>query len=220
MTGSGMAGMAGMEMGPRHGGGPGILPEWLAVIWLLVFAAIVASHCRHLLASHGQRRVWHAGHVIMAVGMTVMYATSVVHGIHASSVWEVVFGYAAAATLAWMLVQLLYRRAINVLWAMMVLDLSAMAYMWSPSDLVAPVSWLLVGYFSAQAALWAVSAHRRIDGRWQIAGGARMSPSGDGDVTLSTARSEPLICELEIRPSMIAMTLGMAYMFVAMQLLV
>jgi hypothetical protein len=211
--------MGTMSMGRGHGPGLGILPEWLALIWLFVFAAIAVSHCRHLFSSHGQRRIWHAGHVLMAIGMAAMYTTSVVDGVHADRAGEIVFVYAAAATLAWMLVQVLYRRAVNVLWTMMVTDLGAMAYMWSPSGLVAPITWLVVSYLLAQAALWTVSAHRRIDGVWQLGGSPRISSPGTGPLVLSVARSEPLICEVRIRASMIAMAVGMAYMFAAMQLL-
>jgi hypothetical protein len=36
---------------------------------------------------------------------------------------------------------------------------------------------------------------------------------------MSAAAAEPLVCELDLRPTMTAMALGMAYMFAAMQLL-
>lgn len=237
---AGMSGMPGMSGAGGHvGGGASILPEWLAIVWLVVFAAIVASHCRHLLASRGQRRLWHAGHVLMAVGMAFMYAAAASGDLSTpNGLWQVTFGYAAAAMVAWMLVQLLYRRAVNVLWMTMALDLGAMAYMWSRSGLVAPLTWALVAYLVAQATLWGVSAYREIDGRWQLGGGARLATAnrgarlstasggarlstanGTGALSVTAARSEPLICNLELRPSLIAMSVGMAYMFVAMQLL-
>jgi hypothetical protein len=205
-----------MTMGGQ--GGASILPTWVAIVWLVAFAAIAASHCRHLAASHGQRRAWHAGHVLMAVGMVFMYAASASGSFSTPrAVWQVMFGYAAAATLAWMLVALLYRRAVNALWPMLALDLGAMAYMWSGTGLVAPLTWTLVAYLTVQAGLWSVSAYREIDGRWQLGGGSGLSPSGGGGTfSLTVARSEPLIRNVELRPSLIAMSLGMAYMFVAM----
>jgi hypothetical protein len=209
-----------MLMGPGHGVGPGLVPEWVAVIWLLMFAAIVVAHSRHLLASHGQRRIWHAGHVLMALGMVVMYTDFAFGGVGpASGVWRTGFGYAAAMTVAWAVLQLLRGRAVNVLWATAVLDLTAMAYMWSPGGVHGPITWLFVCYLLAQAALWAVSAPRRLDGVWQLGAEPQISSPGAGTLVVSAARSEPLICGLELRASMIAMTAGMAYMLVAMQLL-
>jgi hypothetical protein len=31
-------------------------------------------HARHALDSDGQRRLWHSGHVLMALGMVFMFA--------------------------------------------------------------------------------------------------------------------------------------------------
>ena len=51
--------MGGMSMSVASHG-TNILPSWLAVIWTLVFFAIIASHARHVLQSEGQRRWWHS----------------------------------------------------------------------------------------------------------------------------------------------------------------
>jgi hypothetical protein len=224
--------MPGMAMGgPRmasggHGahGGPGgalqLLPSWLSIVWLLVFIAIAVAHFRYLIAGQGQRRVWHAAHVLMAVGMGFMYGQSASGALSTpSGLWRAVFVYAAGATGAWVLVQLLYHRAVNVLWPLIALDLTAMVYMWSPSGLSAAITWPAVCYFALQAGLWALSIYHRHDGRWQLGGGAQIGVSAHGTVALTVSRSEPLICELPLRPSMIAMTLGMGYMLTAMQLL-
>ena len=57
--------------------------------------------------------------------------------------------------------------------------------------------------------------YRELDER-PVVGSA---PSVNADGTLTVATVAPLVCERDLRPSMFAMTLGMAYMFAAMQLL-
>jgi hypothetical protein len=218
MGGPGMAtGGHGGHAGPA--GGLQLLPSWLAIVWLLVFIGVAVAHFRYLLAGEGQRRAWHAAHVLMAVGMAFMYAQSASGELTTpSGLWRAVFVCAAGATGAWVLVQLLYRRAVNVLWPLIALDLAAMVYMWSPSGLSAVITWPAVCYFVAQAGLWAASTYRRYDGRWQLGGGSQFSVSGTGTLSVSISRSQPLICRLPLRPSMVAMTVGMAYMLTAMQL--
>ena len=137
--------IGGMSMGAGGHGATNILPAWLAVIWTLVFVAIVVIHARHVLDSDGQRRIWHSGHVLMALGMAFMFApASIDHFDIPSGFWQLAFANGALAILAWMLAQALAGRAINVLWPVMAIDLGAMAYMWSPSGFQAPLTWLLV----------------------------------------------------------------------------
>jgi hypothetical protein len=209
-----------MTIGTGHGG-PEFLPRSLAVAWLLVFVAILVAHSRHLISTRGQRRAWHGGHVLMALGMVSMYAPAAIGRLGIPGrLGQLAALYAAGLTLAWVLARLLDSGQANLLWLLTALDLAAMAERWSPDRVSAPLTWLLVSYFAVQAALWGVSAHRQIEGRWQLVAPAEISaPTNDGAVAISGARSEPLICELKLRPSMIAMTAGMAYMLIAMQLM-
>lgn len=194
-----------------------ILPSWLALLWMLVFFVIIAIHGRHVLESEGQRRFWHSGHVFMALGMAFMFApASVDHLNIPSGFWSLAFANAAIAIVLWVIFDTLAGRGTNVLWLTMAFDLGAMAYMWSPSGFQAPITWLLVAYFAAQAVLWGTDRMRSLDER-TILGGA-VSVTADG--ALAASVSEPLICFKDLRVSMAAMTLGMAYMFAAMQLLV
>lgn len=207
--------IGGMSMSAAHGT-TNILPEWLAVIWTLVFIAVIVIHARHLLDTDGQRRVWHSGHVLMALGMAFMFApASIDHFNIPAGFWQLVFANGALAALVWMLVQALDGRAINVLWLVMAIDLGAMAYMWSPSGFQAPLTWMLVVYFAAQSLLWVSDRMREVDHKtlW----GGRFSVTPGGAVAIEAA--EPLVCFRDLRVSMFAMTLGMAYMFAAMQLL-
>ncbi len=207
--------IGGMSMSAGHGT-TNILPTWLAVIWTLVFIAIVVVHTRHVRDSDdGQRRIWHSGHVLMAFGMAFMYAPASLDVYHIpSGFWQIAFADGAIAVLAWMLFQAMSGRAINVLWLVMAIDLGAMAYMWSPSAFQAPLTWLLVAYFFAQSLLWITNRMRDVDHMTLLRGGFSVTP--DGAVTMSAA--EPLVCFRDLRVSMFAMTLGMAYMFAAMQL--
>jgi hypothetical protein len=207
-----------MSMSAAHGA-TNILPEWLAIIWTLVFVVIFVIHLRHVLNTHGQRRLWHSGHVLMAAGMTFMFApTSIDHFNIPVTFWQLAFANAAAAVLAWILIQVLSGRAVNLLWLVIATDLGAMVYMWSANGYVAPITWLLVAYFMLQAVLWATDTFRRLDREHQIPGISGISLGADGTTTISAAAAAPLVCELDLRATMAAMGLGMAYMFAAMQL--
>jgi len=206
--------MGGVSMSAASNG-TNILPDWLAVIWTLAFLAIIVIHVRHVLESEGQRRYWHSGHVLMAFGMTFMFApASLDHFNIPTGFWSLAFANGAIAVVLWMLVQTFAGRGTNLLWLVMAFDLGAMAYMWSPSGFQAPLTWLLVAYFAAQALLWGTDRMRDLDERTILGGSLSVTPDG----ALAASVAEPLICFKDLRVSMAAMTLGMAYMFAAMQL--
>lgn len=208
--------VGGMKMTGAMHGTTNILPSWLAVLWALAFVVVLVIHARHIFESEGQRRIWHSGHVFMALGMFFMYAPASMNAIAIpSGFWQIAFADGALAIVAWMLVQAVWGRPVNVLWLTMAVDLGAMAYMWSPSGFQAPITWLLVAYFVVQGGLWVTDRMRSVDHRTLWGGGASITPGGA--VAISTA--EPLVCFKDLRFSMLAMTLGMAYMFAAMQLM-
>ncbi len=207
--------MGGMSMTLAHGA-TNILPTWLAVIWSLVFLAIAVVHARHVWETRGERRLWHSGHVLMAVGMLFMFAPpSLDHFGVPSEFWQLLFANAAGAIVIWILIALTNGVAVNRLWLVLAFDLAAMTYMWSSNGFVPVVTWILVGYFAIQALLWATNRYRELDG--QEVGG-RVFLGGDGALTASAVTS--LVCERDLRVSMGLMALGMAYMFAAMQLVV
>ena len=228
-------GMSGMSMGAGHSstssvggmsmsvahGATNILPDWLAIIWTLVFVAIFVTHLRHVLNTRGQRRLWHSGHVLMAAGMAFMFApTSIDHFNIPPTFWQLAFANAAAVMVAWTLAQVLSGRAVNLLWIVIAVDLAAMVYMWSYNGFVAPITWLLVAYFAIQAVLWATNTFRRLDREHPIPGIAHIEINPEGTASIAAAATaEPLVCELDLRPTMALMAIGMAYMFAAMQLL-
>jgi hypothetical protein len=207
--------VGGMPMSAGHGT-TNILPEWLAVIWTLLFIGIIVVHTLHLRDTHGQRRVWHSGHVLMALGMAFMFApASIDHFDVPSGFWQLAFANGAIAVVFWMLAQALSARAVNVLWLVMAIDLAAMAYMWSPSGFQSPITWILVAYFAAQSLLWVTDRMRDVDHKTLLGGGVSVTPGG----ALAISAAEPLVCFRDLRASMFVMTLGMAYMFAAMQLM-
>jgi hypothetical protein len=210
--------MGGMSMTVSHGA-TNILPSWLAVILTLVFLAIVVIHARHVIETHRDRKLWHSGHVLMAAGMLFMYApASLDHFGIPSTFWQLAFANASAAIVLWLIAQTLSGRAVNRLWLVMAIDLAAMVYMWSPNGFVAPITWILVAYFTYQAYLWVTDRYRAADEHPLIS--PRLLVNADGTLTASGATAvAPLICERDLRGSMFAMTLGMAYMFAAMQVL-
>jgi len=132
-----------------------------------------------------------------------------------SGFWQLVFANGAIAIVLWILAQAISGRAINVLWLVMAVDLAAMAYMWSPSGFQAPITWILVAYFAAQSLLWLTDRMRDVDHRTLFGGGFSITPGG----AVAISAAEPLVCFRDLRASMFAMTLGMAYMFAAMQLM-
>ncbi|HWF35147.1 MAG TPA: DUF5134 domain-containing protein [Solirubrobacteraceae bacterium] len=206
----------GMSMGGSGGHGTNILPTWLALIWTVVFLGVFLIHLRHLFETGGPRRLWHSGHVVMAIGMAFMSApASIDHLNIPTSFWQIVFGGATLVVVAWMLTEAVERRALNALWIVMATDLAAMIYMWSPNGFRAPLTWLLVAYFTIQSLLWATDRMRSID-RFSLPGGFSVMSDGSAVATVAA----PLICYRDLRVSMSAMTLGMVYMLAAMQLLV
>jgi hypothetical protein len=191
-----------------------ILPTWLAVLWALVMIVVFAVHFRHALESSGQRRIWHSGHVLMAGGMTVMYAPESINPVHvASAVWEVAFATAAVLILAGILAALVSRRSVNALWPLAATDMAVMAYMWSTAPRATGLTWLLAACFGGTSALWLDDRMRAVDRRF-IVGAYAITPEG----ALGAAAAEPLICDRNLRVSMAAMALGMAYMLAAMAL--
>jgi Domain of unknown function (DUF5134) len=206
--------MGGMSMTTHHGA-TNILPNWLAVIWTLVFLVILVIHARHVIETHGERRFWHSGHVLMALGMAFMFAPgSLDHFNIPELFWPLLFANASGVAIAWILARVLNGLSVNGFWAVLAFDLAAMAYMFSPGGYVAPITWLLVAYFGVEALLWATNTYRRLDDRLVIRG-VGINPDG----TLSATAVEPLVCERDLRASMSVMAIGMAYMLAATQLL-
>jgi hypothetical protein len=191
-----------------------ILPTWLAVLWALLMIGVAAVHFRHAWESSGQRRIWHSGHVLMALGMAFMFAPASIDPIHiAGRVWQDAFATAAVLILAGILAALVSRWSVNALWPLAAIDMAVMAYMFSTASRAIGLTWLLAGCFGGASALWLGDRMRAVDRRF-IVGAYAITPEG----ALGAAAAVPLICDRNLRVSMAAMALGMGYMLAAMAL--
>lgn len=192
-----------------------LLPAWLRLVWVAVFAYVTLSHVGHAAVMPGRRRWWHATHILMAIGMAYMFLPMGLKTLPAMW-WETLFTVAASAILVWMLAAWLRRRPVDALWFASLLGTGAMVYMFAlPGAAVAAVTYALVAYYVAEAAAWA--------GGWFYEDGERRSSPlplvvGPRPPTVP-ARAQVLARRVpaELRTTLAAMAIGMAYMFVAMQ---
>jgi Domain of unknown function (DUF5134) len=208
--------MSGMAMGHSAA-----VPEWLGVAAAAMFVVVAASHLRHLIKTAGERRSWHACHVLMAAGMGFMYASVSIDSLGVpTAFWRLAFAAAGILAALWALGTA--SRAPSPIWLLTSIDLGAMFYMWSAHTFVAPLSWLLVAYFVLAAAMWALDAYRQLDnGTPSVSWRMLPQESASGALTVPVravaTTSHSLIGELDIGVSMFAMALGMAYMLAVMQ---
>jgi hypothetical protein len=202
------------------GGGhalPALVPEWLGIVGAAVFVVIAASHLRHLATAVGQRRPWHACHVLIAVGMAFMYAPAAIDPlVIPAGFWRVVFALACVLAALWSMGGV--QRAPTVMWLLTAVDLGAMVCMWT-TNVSASLCWALVVYLGVQASLWGLDAYRRVDGGAPVINVSVLSAAPVGvALPLAGARAESLLGDLDISVSMVLMSVGMAWMFAAMQL--
>jgi hypothetical protein len=211
-----MTSYAAMTMTPG-GQTAALVPAWLGVTGAVIFIAIAASHLRHLATATGQRRQWHTCHVLIAVGMVFMYAPAALDPLSIpAGFWRIVFGLACVLAALWSMGGA--QRAPTIIWLLTAVDLGAMAGMWTPS-LGASLRWTLVVYLGFQASLWAVDAYRRLDGSTPVISWSALTaiPAG-ASLSVARAPAQSLLGDLDINASMVAMSVGMAWMFAAMQL--
>ncbi len=219
----GMPGMLGVS-GHAAGHGPQLLPEWVALAWSALFLLVAASHLRHMAHSRGQRRPWHSCHVLMALGMAFMYLPAQLDPVAApAGFWRIVFACAGVLTASWSIAGV--GRNATLIWLLTSIDLGAMLYMWAgPSRAsAAAVGWLVVSYLLAEAAVWGLDLYRRLDGSSPLVSW-RLLPGPEGATVIRAVSGgggggATLLGELDISISMVTMTVGMAYMVAAMQLM-
>ena len=106
------------------------LPPWLGVVWVVLMAVVAVVHVRHLLTLPDITRAWHAGHVLMALGMVAMFwpggalLTPTV-----GAVGRVVLAAAALAAATWAVVDRRRRGRWTTVWPLLAVDLAAMVWM-------------------------------------------------------------------------------------------
>ena len=200
------------------------LPTWLGVAASAAFVAVLAVHVWHLVRCTGRARAWHCVHVLMALGMIDMFLPTG-RLIMPAGVGEAVFGF-AAVTVAGFAVTV-WARGGGWIWLIAGVDLAAMVYMFAMSSTrVGWLTWLLVAWFAVEALGWATG---RLGGVAASGlGGSRALPAIETAALASVridayARTESVArlgstYALSIRVTLVVMSVGMAYMLMAMQL--
>lgn len=225
MGGMPMGGGAGASshaaLGHAAAAGPNLLPEWLLIGGAVMFLLIAGAHLGHLAMTSGERRAWHVLHVLMALGMAIMYAPPTVNPFAIDAgVWQLLFACAGAAVAVRWLAGAGGIAPGNPLWLLAAIDLGAMVYMWSPGTFLPALTWTLVAYLVLEGALWVASAYRLLDAGTPLIRWGGLTPSADGAaLVVAGAKADSLVGGLDISVSMTAMATGMAYMLVAMQLM-
>jgi hypothetical protein len=222
------------------------LPPWLGVAAVAVFAVMVAIHLGHTYSAPGRVAVWHLAHVLMALGMIVMFLPTGGMVVPAG-VGEVVFAAAALATGGFRIVTLVRGSPVGWLWLILGIDLAAMVYMFAlPTT---PLEWLtvaLVAWFALQAMGWATgrlcllaaesglsrspeTTSIRVPATVPATGSAESGPvdlraaadsGGSTDSADTTAAGKAAHAQLDsgtIRLTLTVMSVAMAYMLLAMQ---
>jgi len=179
------------------------LPTALRVFAVLVYAAVVAVHVWHLRAGARAERAWHSIHVLMALGMIAMYAPNG-QAVVSAQLAKLVFTAATAATLLYIAAVLIRGQRLGWLWVAAAADLAAMVYMFAlPVSGFGWLTALLVGWAVLQALGWLTGV---------LPAHADLGSPQPGCLT-STGSSRR---EISVRVTLAAMSLGMAYMFLAM----
>lgn len=131
------------------------LPPLAGTVWAGLFVLVALVHLGHVAVMSARHRCWHAGHVLMAAGMVVMFWPGGSMLVPA----PVGVGIYAVATATPAVAVVLARargNRVGVLWLVTVLDLAAMVYMFAMMS--HRVAWLSVAaavWFAAQAVGWA-----------------------------------------------------------------
>lgn len=193
-------------------GGTSLLPAWLRVVAMVAYGAVLVVHLWHLRSAAVEVRLWHAGHVLMALGMIDMVAPGSAMVVPAS-VGRFVFT-AVAAAVAVGSVAVVWLRRISGLWPAATLDLAAMAYMFAMPGIGGSwLPWLLTVWFAVQALAWAAGWLRPMGCHEGRAGGSVPSST----VGAVPARAVDRDREHSLRITLTVMQAGMAYMFLAVQ---
>jgi len=165
------------------------LPGWVEVIGVIAYAVILVLHVWHAWRAGGLGRAWHVGHIVMAIGMIDMFWPGQMPVGELGG--EVVFGTAAALSLAIGAYALAKQDNWRV-WTVSTIDFAGMVYMFAMmSHQVAPLTLVFVVWSILEAVAWA---------------------SGFAFAALGVSDHG-----VDLRLSLAVMTVGMAYMFLAMQ---
>ncbi len=131
------------------------LPEPVGLVWAAAFAVVTVIHVVHATLMPGRHRHWHAGHVLMAVGMTVMFWPGAGMLVPASA-GVAVYATVAALVAMTLIVARLRGARVGWLWLLGVVEFAVMAYMFAMTTTqVAWLSVLAAAWFAVQTIGWA-----------------------------------------------------------------
>ena len=176
------------------------LPTALRIPAVLVYVGVVAVHGWHLRVTAARERLWHATHVLTALGMIDMFAPAR-RPIAVAGVGTLTFAVAAAGIVAYVAVRVVRGGRPGWLWVAAATDLAAMAYMFAmPAPGWRWLTWLLVAWSTLQGIGWLIGVLPRRADLGSVSGATAVCPRQDLSVSVTLA----------------VMNFGMAYMFVAM----
>lgn len=191
-----------------------LLSEWLRWPWVAIYAAAIMIHLSHAISVEGRQRAWHTGHIVMSVGMTHMFLPQHLKAV-SQTTCRILFAVVVILLAIWLLRAWISRRAVNLLWVILLLDMLAMVYMFAFSNVaITLVTVVLVVYFFGATIGWVIGWFDDDGGR------SGLLPFAIDPYPCSAPTcAEPLPGDSSIagRISLSAMAAGMAYMFVAMQ---
>jgi hypothetical protein len=190
--------------GMAGGGGTAIniLPLWVQVVWVLLLAAVTAMHLLTLGFARARAQVWTGAHTLMGAGMLYMYLPWSSAPPIPDGAFVAVFAGLTVVGLLGLAGDWNEGRPVRMMWVLVTVDLAAMAYMFSLAHAgVGLLTYALAGWYAALAIVWS---------------------SGVPDSGLTTCCAVPFGLERPIPPlplaraAQVAMTVGMAWMFLAM----
>jgi Domain of unknown function (DUF5134) len=199
-----------------------LLPDRARWIWVGVFLCIGLRHLVHAAQTRSAQRLWHSGHLLMAIGMVYMFMPAAYRSVPRWPCWLI---FTTATTLAggYAVVKLLNGIRIDFPWVTLTAGLGIMAYMLAVmgEQAWAPLSYGAAICCGAEAIGWFTGALR---GRAHDDHRLRTTIDSRGDGARTT-RSRYLGGALPIayhttwlsRATLGLMAAGMAYMLVAMQ---
>jgi Domain of unknown function (DUF5134) len=210
------------------------LPSWVGLAWATIFVVILIAHLWHIVVMTGRDRLWHCVHVLMALGMIVMFAPTG-RMIVPSTVGMAFFAVIAVAGAGLLVREHAHHHNIGQLWLLNVIDLTTMVYMFAMmSTRVVWLTILLAVWLLLQAAgwvtgrLWAVlevgglggtrPVQTRVPAATKITTGpAARQPYQDLTAHGIPAHNHSHGARVVISTTLTLMGLGMAYMLIAMQ---
>jgi hypothetical protein len=159
----------------------GLLPSWLRIVWAAALAGVVVVHAWHALLMPGQRRWWHLTHIVMAVGMALMYLLPRIPYAALYSAGLGLFAVIALVVVTATVVARSREGAVNPIWVATALDYLAMTYMLiNPGLRPDWLSYLFVAYLASEIVAWCARLFDRLPVFSHPAVG--VAPGGPGPV--------------------------------------